>query len=128
MKLFYRKASIHGKMKSLYAKRYHFEDLVFLHLRKNQLTFWSFVLLLYMNFFFFPTRYTNFDLYGVSNHYGTMDGGHYTGFCKSSITKTWYKFDDHEVYELSRESVRSSAAYILFYEASNMSIKVNSLI
>ncbi|XP_042877801.1 ubiquitin carboxyl-terminal hydrolase 8-like [Penaeus japonicus] len=73
-------------------------------------------------------RYTNFDLYGVSNHYGTMDGGHYTGFCKSSITKTWYKFDDHEVYELSRESVRSSAAYILFYEASNMSIKVNSLI
>lgn len=73
-------------------------------------------------------RYTSFDLYGVSNHYGTMDGGHYTGFCKSSITKTWYKFDDHEVYELSRESVRSSAAYILFYEASNMSIKVNSLI
>ncbi|XP_068244406.1 ubiquitin carboxyl-terminal hydrolase 8-like [Palaemon carinicauda] len=72
-------------------------------------------------------RYTNFDLYGVSNHYGTMDGGHYTAFCKSSVNKLWYKFDDHEVYELSRENVRSSAAYLLFYEASNMNIKVNNL-
>lgn len=72
-------------------------------------------------------RYTNFDLYGVSNHYGTMDGGHYTAFCKSSVNKLWYKFDDHEVYELSRENVRSSAAYLLFYEASNMNVKVNNL-
>lgn len=73
-------------------------------------------------------RYTNFDLYGVSNHYGTMDGGHYTGFCKSSINKSWYKFDDHEVYELSRDSVKSSAAYLLFYEASNMNVKVSKII
>lgn len=65
----------------------------------------------------------------MSNHYGTMDGGHYTAFCKSSLNKQWYKFDDHEVYELSRESVRSAAAYLLFYEASNLNvnIKVNNL-
>jgi hypothetical protein len=24
-----------------------------------------------------------FELYGVSNHYGTMSGGHYTAFCKN---------------------------------------------
>nr|XP_045621599.1 ubiquitin carboxyl-terminal hydrolase 8-like [Procambarus clarkii]XP_045621601.1 ubiquitin carboxyl-terminal hydrolase 8-like [Procambarus clarkii]XP_045621602.1 ubiquitin carboxyl-terminal hydrolase 8-like [Procambarus clarkii] len=73
-------------------------------------------------------RYTNFDLYGVSNHYGTMDGGHYTAFCKSVLNKQWYKFDDHEVYELSRDAVKSSAAYLLFYEASNMNVKVTNLI
>lgn len=72
-------------------------------------------------------RYTNFDLYAVSNHYGTIDGGHYTAFCKSSLNKVWNKFDDHEVYDLSRESVRSSAAYLLLYEASNMNVKVNNL-
>ncbi|KAK8728024.1 hypothetical protein OTU49_009344 [Cherax quadricarinatus] len=68
-------------------------------------------------------RYTKYDLYGVSNHYGTMDGGHYTAFCKSSHNKQWYKFDDHEVYDISRDTVKSSAAYLLFYEASNMNIK-----
>lgn len=25
-----------------------------------------------------------YDLYAMSNHYGTMDGGHYTAFCKSA--------------------------------------------
>ncbi|CAL4064348.1 unnamed protein product, partial [Meganyctiphanes norvegica] len=70
-------------------------------------------------------RYSNFDLYGISNHYGTMDGGHYTAFCKSSRTHNWYKFDDHEVYELSRENVKSSAAYILFYETKQLAAKLN---
>ena len=26
-----------------------------------------------------------YDLYGVSNHYGSMGGGHYTAFCKNPI-------------------------------------------
>lgn len=26
-----------------------------------------------------------YNLYGVSNHYGTMERGHYTAFCKSSL-------------------------------------------
>lgn len=28
---------------------------------------------------------TVYNLYGVSNHYGTMERGHYTAFCKSSL-------------------------------------------
>lgn len=28
---------------------------------------------------------TTFELYGVSNHYGEMNRGHYTAFCKSSL-------------------------------------------
>ncbi|KAM7405891.1 hypothetical protein PAMP_000308 [Pampus punctatissimus] len=58
-----------------------------------------------------------YNLYGVSNHYGGLDGGHYTGYCKNSLKQRWYKFDDHEVSEISTSSVKSSAAYILFYSA-----------
>nr|XP_019935558.1 PREDICTED: ubiquitin carboxyl-terminal hydrolase 8 [Paralichthys olivaceus]XP_019935559.1 PREDICTED: ubiquitin carboxyl-terminal hydrolase 8 [Paralichthys olivaceus] len=54
-------------------------------------------------------------LYGVSNHYGGLDGGHYTAYCKNATKQRWYKFDDHEVSEISTSSVKSSAAYILFY-------------
>ncbi|XP_068455558.1 ubiquitin carboxyl-terminal hydrolase 8 [Clinocottus analis] len=56
-------------------------------------------------------------LYGVSNHYGGLDGGHYTAYCKNALKQRWYKFDDHEVNEISTSSVKSSAAYILFYSA-----------
>uniref|UniRef100_A0A8C3H046 Ubiquitin carboxyl-terminal hydrolase 8 n=1 Tax=Corvus moneduloides TaxID=1196302 RepID=A0A8C3H046_CORMO len=50
-----------------------------------------------------------------SNHYGGLDGGHYTAYCKNASKQRWFKFDDHEVSEISASSVKSSAAYILFY-------------
>lgn len=49
------------------------------------------------------------------NHYGGLDGGHYTAYCKSVLKQRWYKFDDHEVSDISTSTVKSSAAYILFY-------------
>ena len=62
-------------------------------------------------------RYTHFNLYAVSNHYGTMNGGHYTAYCKNAEYNKWFKFDDQDVMEISGNEVRSSAAYILFYTA-----------
>ncbi|XP_053615407.1 ubiquitin carboxyl-terminal hydrolase 8 isoform X2 [Plodia interpunctella] len=68
-----------------------------------------------------------YNLYAVSNHYGSMEGGHYTAYCKntacfkntsyckSNVFGKWYKFDDHVVTEISSSEVKSSAAYILFY-------------
>uniref|UniRef100_A0A803TDJ8 Ubiquitin carboxyl-terminal hydrolase n=1 Tax=Anolis carolinensis TaxID=28377 RepID=A0A803TDJ8_ANOCA len=56
-----------------------------------------------------------YNLFAVSNHYGGLDGGHYTAYCKNATKQRWYKFDDHEVSEISTSSVKSSAAYILFY-------------
>lgn len=55
------------------------------------------------------------SLFGPQNHYGGLDGGHYTAYCKSALKQRWYKFDDHEVSDISTSSVKSSAAYILFY-------------
>lgn len=62
-------------------------------------------------------RYSRFKLYAVSNHYGTMDAGHYTAYCKNSEYNQWFKFDDQDVMEISGNEVRSAAAYILFYTA-----------
>lgn len=78
-----------------------------------------------------------YKLYAVSNHYGTMDSGHYTGehswstkpliyviseisfltaFCKNYVQKKWHEFNDKKVSPLKRSDVKSSAAYILFYK------------
>ncbi|KAG8505239.1 Ubiquitin carboxyl-terminal hydrolase 8 [Galemys pyrenaicus] len=51
----------------------------------------------------------------LQNHYGGLDGGHYTAYCKNAARQRWFKFDDHEVSDISVSSVKSSAAYILFY-------------
>eukprot|EP01097_Dermamoeba_algensis_P003030 TRINITY_DN2224_c0_g1_i2.p1 TRINITY_DN2224_c0_g1~~TRINITY_DN2224_c0_g1_i2.p1 ORF type:complete len:150 (-),score=43.97 TRINITY_DN2224_c0_g1_i2:402-851(-) len=58
-----------------------------------------------------------YDLYAISNHYGSLGGGHYTAFAKNRCTNHWYKFDDSSVSEVSSdESVITPAAYILFYK------------
>ncbi|XP_004835477.1 ubiquitin carboxyl-terminal hydrolase 8 [Heterocephalus glaber] len=58
-----------------------------------------------------------YSLFSVSNHYGGLDGGHYTAYCKNAARQRWFKFDDHEVSDISVSSVKSSAAYILFYSS-----------
>ncbi|XP_076314918.1 ubiquitin carboxyl-terminal hydrolase 8-like [Tachypleus tridentatus] len=57
----------------------------------------------------------SYNLYGVANHYGTLEGGHYIAHVKTSINEKWYKYDDQEVSEMSPADVKTSAAYILFY-------------
>ncbi|XVF05042.1 hypothetical protein REPUB_Repub05bG0137000 [Reevesia pubescens] len=53
-------------------------------------------------------------LYAVSNHYGSMGGGHYTAFVHHGGGR-WYEFDDSHVYPIGLEKIRTSAAYLLFY-------------
>jgi hypothetical protein len=53
-------------------------------------------------------------LFGVSNHYGQLQGGHYTAYAKND--GDWYKFNDDEVDDIENESsIVSNAAYNLFY-------------
>nr|KAF6503384.1 ubiquitin specific peptidase 8 [Molossus molossus] len=56
-----------------------------------------------------------YNLFSVSNHYGGLDGGHYTAYCKNAARQRWFKFDDHEVSDISVSSVKSSAAYENFH-------------
>jgi ubiquitin C-terminal hydrolase len=54
-----------------------------------------------------------YNLYAICNHFGTMDYGHYTAYCKHQ--DTWYDYDDTLVNEISFENVVTNNAYILFY-------------
>ncbi|XP_030432784.1 ubiquitin carboxyl-terminal hydrolase 31 isoform X2 [Gopherus evgoodei] len=57
-----------------------------------------------------------YDLYAVCNHHGTMQGGHYTAYCKNSVDGLWYCFDDTDVQQLAENEVCKQTAYILFYQ------------
>ncbi|CAL1537539.1 unnamed protein product [Lymnaea stagnalis] len=67
-----------------------------------------------------PKPRNRYSLFGISNHYGTMEGGHYTAFCRNPVNKKWYKFDDQDVYELSNSDVKSPAAFVLYYSSIDM--------
>ena len=56
-----------------------------------------------------------YDLIGVSNHFGSLNGGHYTASCKNANTGKWFNFNDSSVNPCSKSQVVSSAAYLLFY-------------
>ncbi|XP_062167750.1 ubiquitin carboxyl-terminal hydrolase 8-like [Alnus glutinosa] len=53
-------------------------------------------------------------LYAISNHYGGLGGGHYT----ASVLRgngMWFEFDDEKVFPVSKDRIKTSAAYVLFY-------------
>lgn len=59
-----------------------------------------------------------YDLFGVVNHFGSLNGGHYTATCKNSIDGKWYYFNDSSVSGGGSDSstrIMADAAYVLFY-------------
>ncbi|RYG65782.1 hypothetical protein EON64_11200, partial [archaeon] len=83
-----------------------------------------------------------YDLFAVCNHYGQMGFGHYTAMCRdryspnllnnavnmpldpaqlpipppSGLHSQWWHFDDENVARIGPGDVRTSHAYILFYQ------------
>lgn len=55
-----------------------------------------------------------YDLVAVSNHTGSLQGGHYFAYCKMSDDK-WYNFNDNTVSRINKNNIISSNAYCLFY-------------
>lgn len=54
-----------------------------------------------------------YELYGVSNHMGTPNGGHYTSYVKTS--KGWVHYNDEVLSKLNESEVISPMSYCLFY-------------
>ena len=54
-----------------------------------------------------------YDLFAVSQHYGSTGGGHYTAVCRNG--DKWFNYDDSSVTQTSFKACLSSAAYVLFY-------------
>ncbi|KAF8412057.1 hypothetical protein HHK36_000010 [Tetracentron sinense] len=57
-----------------------------------------------------------YELYAISNHYGGLGGGHYSAYAKLMEENRWYHFDDSHVSPVSEDEIRTSAAYVLFYQ------------
>ncbi|KAM9208768.1 ubiquitin carboxyl-terminal hydrolase 43 [Dugong dugon] len=60
-----------------------------------------------------------YDLYAVCNHHGSLQGGHYTAYCRNSLDGQWYSYDDSTVEPLREDEVNTRGAYILFYQKQN---------
>ena len=54
-----------------------------------------------------------YDLYGVINHNGTFNTGHYYAVIK--IKNSWIVCDDEKIYQIEENKVMNKNAYILFY-------------
>jgi ubiquitin carboxyl-terminal hydrolase 4/11/15 len=62
-----------------------------------------------------PTTPTKYNLIAVSNHYGSLGGGHYTAYGQNRLDGKWYYFDDSSVSGSDENSVCTNAAYLLIY-------------
>jgi ubiquitin C-terminal hydrolase len=55
-----------------------------------------------------------YELYGINNHSGNVNGGHYTSHVKNMNGK-WYNYNDTIVKEIDEGEIFSPKAYCLFY-------------
>ena len=58
-------------------------------------------------------EHSKYDLFAVSQHYGSTGFGHYTAVCKNN--GQWFSYNDSSCHETSENDALSSAAYVLFY-------------
>ena len=66
------------------------------------------------NFVIGPDKeHSKYDLFAVSQHYGSTGFGHYTAVCKND--GKWYSYNDSSCSPTSESDAQSSAAYVLFY-------------
>ncbi|TPX38262.1 hypothetical protein SmJEL517_g00050 [Synchytrium microbalum] len=52
-----------------------------------------------------------YNLYAVSNHFGGLNGGHYTGIVRNGYRKEWYNFDDARVGRVDANAVKPPTFY-----------------
>jgi len=58
-----------------------------------------------------------YGLYGIINHIGDIESGHYTAYCRNLKKRSeWLEFDDHKVKVIKDTQLITDKAYVLFYE------------
>lgn len=67
-----------------------------------------------------------YELFGVVQQFGSLNGGHYTACCKNAMNDRWYNFDDSHVTCIPdaniEEEVVCKSAYILFYRKQHTTV------
>ncbi|KAL6979385.1 ubiquitinyl hydrolase 1 [Sarracenia purpurea var. burkii] len=67
-----------------------------------------------------------YELYAISNHYGGLGGGHYSAYAKLIDGNRWYHFDDSHVSPVDEADIKTSAAYVLFYQRAKVEPNLGS--
>ncbi|GAA5798456.1 hypothetical protein HPULCUR_003859 [Helicostylum pulchrum] len=62
----------------------------------------------------------HYNLYAISNHFGTTGGGHYTANVYNGYRKEWHTFNDSQFSVCPEPKVLTEAAYNLFYVRSTV--------
>lgn len=57
----------------------------------------------------------SYQLYGMSHHSGTLNGGHYIGEVMNLETQKWFECNDSRCTMKSSPDTSSASAYVLFY-------------
>lgn len=59
-----------------------------------------------------------YNLYGVVNHFGSLEGGHYVAYSRNrELGIDWNRYDDQDVSSMSSCDVVTQNAYVLFYKS-----------
>lgn len=66
---------------------------------------------------------TEFEIFAVVTHSGTLDSGHYVTYLH--LKDQWYKCDDAWITAVEEEVVRASQCYMLFYAQKMLYYKAN---
>lgn len=62
----------------------------------------------------------SYSLYGVVNHTGSLEGGHYISYGRNlEMGINWQRYDDQDVSPVSASDVITQNAYVLFYKQMN---------
>ena len=61
---------------------------------------------------------SKYDLYGVIQHFGSLNGGHYTAMCKNQ--DNWVDYNDSRIDFVKGNNPISQNAYILFYRSKDL--------
>lgn len=63
-----------------------------------------------------PEDHMLYDLFAISCHTGGLGGGHYYTYAKNCEDNKWYCFNDSSVTHVQEKEIRTSNAYLLFYQ------------
>ena len=58
---------------------------------------------------------SNYKLYGISHHSGTLDDGHYFAEVMNLDSENWFKCKDSKISNISNPENISATAIVLFY-------------
>lgn len=79
-------------------------------------TFVQFPVNLDLRYFLLRNTSCQYQLTGLIQHIGGVNGGHYVSYAKNYKNNIWYEFDDSRTRQITELQLLEKEAYILFYQ------------